>query len=159
MIFQLFLILNLLAISCSDFKERKVFIINLIFSFVTINYIHYTNTFIFKIYIYAISINISILVIILGILFLYSKLKLKKKLLDALGLGDVFFFFILATGFPTVSFLVILTLSLVFSLLFFIALQTIFTNKMVPLAGLQALFLTVLLVVNFIFKIVDLYAM
>lgn len=84
---------------------------------------------------------------------------MKRSFFKTIGLGDLFFFLILATSFPTISFLVILSLSFIFSLLFFITLKPILKKKTVPLAGLQALFLMLILITNVIFKIVNLYAM
>ena len=149
----------LVFISYTDFKERKVFLINLFICFLSITYIHYKNTAVFEVYIYTILLNAFIVGIILSILFLYSRFKLQQKLSNVLGLGDILFFFIIASGFPTVSFLIIFVLSLVFSLILYLVLQTVLKSNTVPLAGLQSVFLLVVLVLNTVFKIVDLYAM
>lgn len=159
MLIQILFILNLLFISYTDFKERKVFLLNLFLCFLIANYIHYKNSSIFEIYLYSTIINTGITLFIVSILYAYSKFKLRINFSEAIGIGDLLFFIILATGFPTVSFLVILTTSLIFSLLFFLSLRPVLKTKTVPLAGLQALFLILLLISNSIFKIVNLYAM
>lgn len=155
----IFLFSALVFISYTDFRERKVFLINLFICFLSITYIHFKKTAVFEVYIYTILLNACIVVVILSILFLYSRFKLQQKLSNVLGLGDILFFFILASGFPTVSFLIIFVISLVFSLILYLVLQTILKSNTVPLAGLQSVFLLFILVLNIVFKIVDLYAM
>jgi len=65
------------------------------------------------------------------------------------GLGDLLFFYALAFGFPTVTFLVLFVLSILFSLFVFALLKTKKGTETVPLAGLMGLFLTGVLLVSF----------
>lgn len=101
----------------------------------------------------------SFLSIIFLVLYLYTTLKLKKSLLKTIGLGDLFFFIIIAMGFPTFAFLIIFSSSLIFSFILFIFLKPRLTNKTVPLAGLQSLFLVIILLLNNNFEVLNLYAM
>ena len=145
-------LLFLLAITIQDFLERKVFI----WLFMSIGllmpllYLTKTNTLSYFI---NIAYNLVILFVIISVLFIYSKLKLKQPLLSGLGLGDMWFFFIIAISFPLSSFLVLFSCSLIFSLILFSFLRSSLKNKHVPLAGLQALFFFVILTANSAFKL------
>lgn len=140
-----------------DFKERKVtaylFLILAVFG----GYIHFTTQYI-EIYILNLLLNFSGLLILVFILMIYTKLILKKKFNEAIGLGDILFFLVLAVSFPTATFLVVFSSSLIFSLSFFLLLKPKFKDKTVPLAGLQALFIIVLIASNMLFNFINLYA-
>ncbi len=80
-----------------------------------------------------------------------------KKFEDTLGLGDVLFFIALGIGFPTLTFLVLLATSLIFSLLIYLIIKSNLKSKKVPLAGFQALFIFIILFINLMFNIVNIY--
>lgn len=159
MIFTLLLCFSLIFITYQDFKERKTYLINLLITLILISFYHYLNSYSIHSYLYTILLNICFLAIIFLILYLYTIFKLKKSFLKSIGLGDIFFFIILAVGFPTFTFLIIFSSSLVFSFILFIFLKPRLTNKTVPLAGLQSLFLVIILLLNNIFEVLNLYAM
>ncbi|NVK51286.1 MAG: hypothetical protein HWD85_00005 [Flavobacteriaceae bacterium] len=119
-------------------------------------YVQITNQTV-ELYLLFTAYNLSFISILLLILYLYTKIQMKKKLSKSLGLGDVLFFLFLGVSFPTATFLVLFSGSLVFSLLVFLLLKPILKEKTVPLAGLQSLFLTLVLIVNSFFNFVDLY--
>ncbi|MCF6307703.1 MAG: hypothetical protein L3J09_07090 [Flavobacteriaceae bacterium] len=150
------LLIALLSIVLQDFKERQVHLWIFILVGILIGYLHYQQTM-NLIFLGSISINISIVLLIISILYLYAKLKMKKSLSDTLGLGDILFFIILAIGFSTGSFLILFTFSLIFSLLFYLAIKSKLHYKTVPLAGLQALFIGLVFLANWIFNFTNLY--
>ncbi|MGS2765206.1 hypothetical protein [Sinomicrobium sp. M5D2P9] len=66
----------------------------------------------------SIGINLGFISIISGILYLYSRFKLRSAFINgSFGAGDLFFFVAIALGFPPVTFVVLFTFSIVFSLL------------------------------------------
>ncbi len=159
MIFTVLLCLNLLFITYQDFKERKVYLINLLITLILISFYHYLNSYSTYSYLYTILLNFVFLSIIFLVLYLYTVLRIKEIFLKTIGLGDIIFFIILAIGFPTLSFLIIFSSSLIFSFILFIFLKPRLTNKTVPLAGLQSLFLVIVVLLNNIFEVLNLYAM
>ncbi|WP_420553518.1 hypothetical protein [Tenacibaculum aiptasiae] len=110
-------------------------------------------------YVYLINISINLLFILLlfFILKIYSNYKMKKGVFEAIGLGDFFFFGVLAVSFPIISFFVLFSVSLIFSYILFIILKPSLKEKNVPLAGFQALFLIIILGINSLLDIVNLY--
>jgi len=84
---------------------------------------------------------------------------MKKTINEGIGLGDILFFIALAVSFPIITFLILFSLSLLFSLLLFVILKPSLKQKIAPLAGLQALFLFIILFINLTFNFVNLYAL
>ena len=152
----LFLVI-LILIFLQDIKERKVYIWLLIVAIILNGVLYYQNT-IHQLFLLNISINLILIFLLIFILFLYTKFKMKINLSLALGLGDVLFFFVFAVGFPIETFLLLFISSLIFSLILFILIKSELKNKTVPLAGLQALFLVLILFINLAFNIVNLYS-
>nr|WP_286943708.1 hypothetical protein [Allomuricauda sp.] len=75
---------------------------------------------------------------------------MKQKFLNhAFGLGDVLFLCAFAMGFPTVTFIILLVFSLLFSLIVCSVLKLFFELDTVPLAGLMGVFLIVTLLLSF----------
>ena len=139
-----------------DFKERKIYLWLFFTSFLLIGYLHFNNVHLIQFFT-AIGINIVITVLILTVLFIYSKFTLKKEFKKTFGMGDLFFFIIIAIGFPTATFLVLFSFSLFFSLLIYSFFKNRMKQKTVPLAGLQSLFISSVFSINWIMKLVNLY--
>ena len=139
-----------------DVKERKVTQLLFIFLFVIGGFLNVRQQ-IFEAFIINTSINITMVFLIVLILFLYSKFKMNIELFQGFGLGDLLFFLFMAISFPTLSFLVLFSTSLIFSFIVSITFQKKL-KELVPLAGLQALFLGFIVGVNQIFSITNLYA-
>ncbi len=141
-----------------DIKERKVSVWVLILGIVIGGIIHYLcqQPIVFLL---NVGINILFVLLIFIILWGYAKLKLKKKIFDVFGLGDLLFFILLAVSLPLLSFLMVFVFSLIFSLVVFILFKNRFTEKTVPLAGLQGLFLGLVLIANKLFSSIDIYAL
>ena len=155
--YQIVFISILFAVFYQDLKERNVYLFLFILAMLFGSLIYYQHTFI-EIFLINISLNTAIICAIALLLFLYTKIVLRKKLLEAIGLGDFLFFIILAVSFPTITFLLLFSTSLIFSLLLFLLLKSSFTIKTIPLAGLQAFFLSLVLILNWFFNFVNMYA-
>lgn len=70
----------------------------------------------------------------------------------SIGLGDILFFYAFGTGFQTVTFIVLLACSILFSLFTFLILKNRLKLKTVPLAGFMGLFLMVVLAMGEVFN-------
>ncbi len=146
----------LIGIAYQDFKERHVFLWVLIAVILLFAGLHLNKTS-FQQYLWH---SITNLVIIFGIiltLFLYSKFKLKQSLHRTFGLGDILFFIAIALGFPTISFIVLFSFSLFFSLIVYLLLKSRFNHKTVPLAGLQALFFSLIFLLHWTSDFINIY--
>jgi hypothetical protein len=98
-----------------------------------------------------IGFNLAVVLLYLGIVSVYIKFRFKKnEVLNYIALGDWLFFVLLTLMFSTPVFLIILPLSLLSSLLlhFVFSLHSQYNSKRVPLAGLQALFLAVIVMLD-----------
>ncbi|MDC9723309.1 MAG: hypothetical protein PSN34_11165 [Urechidicola sp.] len=150
------LILLLVAILYQDLKERMVYLA--LFGLTTILLVYLQLQEITSSVVMVSSLlNISVVAIVVLVLSIYSKLRLKKPLKETFGLGDGLFFIVLAIGFPTATFLVLFSFSSLFSYALFLVLKPNLKIKTVPLAGFQALFLAIVLVLNESFSFVELY--
>lgn len=154
-----FYTLTLLIIFFQDLRARKVSLILFMIIAIIGNITYVNKSTSSNILFYNISLNIGFIAIIVLILYLYSIFFLKKNMRDSIGLGDILFFLTLAISYPTVTFLTLFSSSLIFSLILFLFLKPYLKNKTVPLAGLQALFLGIILIINKSFSIVNLYIM
>ncbi len=161
---MLLLLLNTLYISIlalityQDFKQREVSV--LLFFVVALigGYLHYSAQYLNQ-FLLSLLINLSTVLILISILILYVKFIMKIKLKESIGSGDLLFFIVFALSFPSVSFVLLLALSFVFSLVIFFILKQSLKNKTVPLAGLQAFFLGLVISLNTVFNFVNLYAL
>lgn len=149
-------IIILISIFYQDLKERKVTLLLLLLSILLGGITHYSKNF-DVIFLTNIAINSVFLVLLFFVLYIYSKFVLKKHLLETMGLGDFLFFITLAVSFPPITFLTIFVSSLIFSLLLFKVIQSRLTIKTVPLAGFQALFVVLIILVNTLCNFVNLY--
>ncbi len=146
----------LLGIIYQDFNERKVYLWLLISAGIALSmlFFQYTNA---TIYALNIGVNILIISMIIFILFVYTKYRLKIAFSSSIGLGDLLFFICIAIGFPIATFIVLFTCSLFFAVLLFWLLKSFFDKKTIPLAGLQALFMFLIIGINWSFHLVNLY--
>lgn len=153
---KILLLLNLLGIAYHDFKERNVYLWLLLVVLLLSGFLHYQHSLLIP-FLVSILLNIGIIFVIVAILYLYAKFKLKKSLQNTFGFGDLLFFLIIAVGFPTITFVVLFSFSLFFSLLLFLVLKKKLKHKTVPLAGLQALFFSFIFLLNWGFNFLNLY--
>jgi len=151
-----FLLLNLLGITYQDFKERKVYLWLLLIALFFIGFLHYQHSSPIP-FLVSTLLNIGIIFIIVAFLYLYVKFKLEQSLQNTFGFGDLLFFLAIAVGFPTITFVVLFSFSLFFSLLLFLVLKKKLNHKTVPLAGLQALFFSLIFLLNWGFSFLNFY--
>ncbi|MCK5677024.1 MAG: general secretion pathway protein [Flavobacteriaceae bacterium] len=155
---KIILIFALIGITYQDIKERQVFLWLLVLAGTLMGYLHFQES-ISLVFLGNILFNFSIVLIIYSSLVFYSFWKLKKSISQTFGLGDLLFFVLLAIGFTTVTFLVLFSFSLIFSLVFYLSVKSKLKIKTVPLAGLQALFIGLIYTTNWMFKLTNLYAL
>lgn len=139
-----------------DFRYRRVTLLFFIIAIV-LGFFLYLERTSFQFLLINVTINSVFLFFIFCFLLLYSNLVLKKRLKYSIGFGDFLFFFLLAVSFSTIVFLVLFSVSLIFSLFLFLVLKKNLKNKTVPLAGFQSLFLILVLILNELFSICNLY--
>ena len=148
------IIINLSLIIYQDLRSQLVYW----FLFPTLGlllaYLHFSHSDWYN-FIIAISLNIVLVFSITLILLIYSKFKIKRPFFkEVFGLGDLFFFLAIAVGFPSITFIVVFVLSIIFSLVTGILL---IKKQTIPLAGFMSIFMMVLLATNWIFNTVNLY--
>ncbi len=86
--------------------------------------------------------NLILVTSIISILYVYSSMISKKKFLDhSFGTGDLLFFYAFCLGFPSVTFIVLFSFSILFSALIYFILKKKVKFQTVPLAGYMSLFL------------------
>ena len=141
-----------------DMKDRNVYLWLLVFGILIGGCIHLQSQN-FTVFLATISGNLIFIAIVFAILWLYAKIKLKKQIFEVFGAGDLLFFVLIAVSLPTVSFLTVFVFSLLFSLTVFMLFKEGFKEPTVPLAGLQSLFLGLVLIANKVLVSVNLYAM
>ena len=107
-------------------------------------------------------INLGFVLFQLLMLSLYMSIKNKKPVFivnSYLGLGDILFFVVICLAFSPVNFIVFYLSSLIFILLAFVAYTLIVknANKHIPLAGIMAALMMVLILLNWMFPQINLY--
>ena len=134
------------CISYQDFKDRRVYVFLFMALSALLFSIFYLESSVTQVFYLSIWLNLSLVGIFLLLTFLVTHFVFKKRFLNhSLGLGDILFFVCLALGFPTVTFIILFVCSLLFSLIVFLALKRIRKVETVPLAGLMASFLLVVM--------------
>jgi len=146
----------LLWIFFEDLKERQISLLAILGLIILGGFLNYRHH-ILELFLISTLINTLVIAAIIFILWMYTKFKLKKQLFQVFGAGDLLFFLFLAIAFPTPTFLVVFSSSLIFAFLIFILFRKQLT-KWVPLAGLQALFIALIVGVNELGQIINLYA-
>lgn len=143
---KIILILCLVLIVKQDIKERAVWWFLFPAFLITAGYLNFINQP-EGVFVSSSLLNLLIFSLILGISFLYTHFKMKVNFFkDAFGIGDLLFFIGMSFAFPTLSFIVILVFSLIFSLIIHLLLKN-GHHQTVPLAGYAALF-TVLIYIS-----------
>lgn len=96
------------------------------------------------------GINLAIITIMLSTGLLYAKFKMKKKFVnESMGIGDILLFGSLCFAFASVTFVILLIFSLIFSLLLHVYFVQKSEDKTVPLAGYMSLFFAGIYSVSF----------
>lgn len=139
-----------------DVKDKKVTLVLLISLFVVGGFLN-SQYQIIELFLISSLINFGVILMVTMLLFIYTKVKLKTALFKVFGVGDLLFFAFMAVSFPTTTFLVLFSTSLIFSLILSLIFQKKL-QKLIPLAGFQALFLGLIIGANQLLNIVNLYA-
>ena len=146
----------LLRVFYEDIKDRTVTFVVLITLLLLGGFIHSQHQYIWVFFLSSL-LNLSIILTIILILYAYANYKLKTTLSTVFGLGDTIFFIVMAVSFPTATFLVLFATSLLFSFVIAVLFKKRL-KKLIPLAGLQALYVGLTLAINQWFHIINLYA-
>lgn len=148
--FKAVLIVLLLIVFYQDYKTQMVswFLFPLIAIALGVNF--YVMIGEYPIYfIYSIVINCGIVMLVILTLFLYSKLKMKMHFINTtFGLGDALMLFAIAFGFPSYTFLVLFSTSVLFALACHFILKRNYTYRTIPLAGYMSLFFALLFLMD-----------
>nr|MUH40232.1 hypothetical protein [Zobellia laminariae] len=147
---QLIVILCCGVIAFQDFRERAVvwFLFPLLATALAV--LHLKNNS-FEVFLWFSLTNFILVNGILFVLFLYTKYIMRKKFINvSFGLGDVLFFYALALGFPTITFVFIFVGAILFSLILFLIFKNKWSVNTVPLAGLMGLYLLGVFIINFL---------
>jgi hypothetical protein len=153
---SLLLIICLIFVFIQDLKERKVtafLLVLVVFLLGGLHYAHSKN----PPFLFSMVINLGILCGITILLFMVARYFLKQPFQNTIGTGDLLFFMGMAIGFPTLTFVILFVGSLLFSWAISLLYFRHSKNKLVPLAGLQALFLCLVFLCNALFNFTNLY--
>lgn len=144
---KIILIFSLVLIFKQDLKERAVWWFLFPAFLITAGYLNFIKQP-EGVFISSSLLNLLILSLILGISFLYTHFKMKVNFFkEAFGVGDLLFFIGMTFAFPTLSFMVILVFSLIFSLLLHLLIKNGY-HQTVPLAGYTSLFSILIYISN-----------
>ncbi len=145
----------LIPVIIEDFRFREISLIWLVVILITSSLLQ-LNT---NLHLYDIAtntfLNLCIIAVNYGILTLYFSLRNKRLVnlgTDYLGIGDLIFLIAVSFLFSPLNFVCFILLSLFFTLLYSLFAKLILPEKFktIPLAGLQSLFLFLLLTTLFI---------
>ena len=148
------------SIFFQDVKERLVswFLFPLLGIFLAL--IFYDTVATGHFFLLSVVTNSALVTLIILILYVYAKFILKKKFINhSFGMGDLLFFYAMAVGFPSLTFIVLFTGGIFFSLLLFLALKKNRAMTTVPLAGYMALYLAIILAGSFFIESPSLYTL
>lgn len=137
LIIKILLLIALGFITYQDVKDRQIYWFLLPFVGLCAGLIHFVST-LKELFLTSVIVNLIFVSILLLVVLLYTKFKLKTSFKNALGLGDVLFYFAIAFSFSTISFIVIFISALIFSLVLHLTLKS--KHKTVPLAGYMSFF-------------------
>lgn len=136
------LLLALYFVFIQDIKEREVYwflfpVIGVCCSVLLIKNI------VTELVLPTLLINISFIGFLIIVLFIYTKFILKTSLKTTFGSGDVFFFFVVAFSFSSVSFIILFVFALVCALVLHLISNKKSKFITVPLAGYMSLFFAI----------------
>lgn len=152
-IFPILLLIAYLSICYQDFKSREVYLFTYLVLYVLFVCTILTNQLFLNID--FIIINSCILVAVTCLLLMYYYLKYQhatvNRLKASVGWGDVLMLPAFIVSFSPVNLIVVFILSLLLSLTFhLISNSRSSSKKTIPLAGIQSMVLSVLLIANFL---------
>ena len=149
MFYQICLIMTCSTIAYQDLKDRRVLWLLFPLLGILLGVLHLSNSN-WPQFSVQVLLNLALISVVLGTLYLYTKLLAKAKFLNhSFGLGDLLFFYAFAMGFPTVTFLVLFSMSVFFSTLIHFLFLRRYGEPTAPLAGLMAVFLIGITLLSF----------
>jgi len=99
----------------------------------------------------TILINLVLTSCVIFLLWTVTRFLFRKPFLNvSFGLGDLLLLYMIALGFPTMTFVHLLVGSLLFSLVAFFLMKVLLRTETVPLAGLMGLFLMAMTLLSLI---------
>ena len=156
-IFQTAACLSFGIIAVQDIRDRMVTWVLFPLAGIFLALAHLQQT-ILPLFLISSATNILLVTAVLLLLWGYTRYIRKKAFLNtSFGLGDILFLYAFALGFPTLTFTVLFTAAMVFSLLAFVILQYFRKSETVPLAGFLGIFLIVLFLLQLIPPGISLY--
>lgn len=146
-------------IAFQDFRERMVSWILFPLLGIVLGGLYLTHVPFAQYYPFVL-VNMMLISLVIFILFLYTKYVAKQRFLNvSFGLGDLLFFYALALGFPTLTFLVLFALSMLFALGTTLLWNSTRKMQTVPLAGLMGVFLSLVLLISLFPNLPSLYVL
>lgn len=143
----------LLLLVYQDFKLRQISALLPAVIFLVLAKLNVLSPKLFR---QVLMVNVALLCLIVTLLTIYLSLKTRSFInpfKSYLGLGDFLFYISLCPLFTSINYLSFFVFSLLFSLLLYKWFRSVFKKDGVPLAGLTALFLLLILVLdNWLFK-------
>lgn len=135
-----FLIITFICVFYQDYKDRQVYwffypLIGILSFFLHLKALN--NTWIV---LTNIVFNLTFIVFLIIVCVAYSHIRLNKKFREVIGIGDVLFFIFISFSFSLISFIILFTFSLFFSLIMHFFLSKKQHEKSVPLAGYMSFF-------------------
>ncbi|MEM9001570.1 MAG: hypothetical protein AAGB24_15010 [Bacteroidota bacterium] len=144
-VLQLLTILGFGLIAFQDFKERAVLWVLFPLVGLLLGVLHLKQVTL-QYFIVSCAANLLLVSTLLFLLWGYTRYVRRQQFLNVgFGLGDVLFLYAFGLGFPTLTFILLLTCSIFFSLLCQFTLAPLQKSGTVPLAGLMGLFLMAVL--------------
>ncbi|MCX2679352.1 general secretion pathway protein [Galbibacter sp. EGI 63066] len=150
MVTKILLIIVLLVVFYRDYKHQLVEWFLFPLAGLLFGVTFYIMSLSPEYFFYSICLNLMIVLAILLVLYLYSRLKLKTGFINkTFGLGDAFILMAVAFGFPTITFILLLALAMIFTLLISLLLKKQYAYKTVPFAGYVSLFFAIITLASY----------
>lgn len=144
-----FLFASLILVAYQDFKMREI---NALLPVVIFLVLAKLNVLQAKPFIQVLLVNVVLLCLIVTLLTIYLSAKTRSVVnpfKSHLGLGDFLFYISLCPLFNAINYLLFFIFSLLFSLILYKWFNSAFRKNGVPLAGLAALFLLFILILDY----------
>jgi hypothetical protein len=147
------------VLAFQDIKDREVSWVLFPLLSITLTMLHFQNMDWPTLGV-SILINIITVSFVVFLLWLITRFVFHKVFLNvSFGLGDLLYFYVLALGFPTVTFIYLFVGAVGFALLAFLPMKLFLKSDTVPLAGLMGIFLIAVLTISLFPGSPSLYAM
>ena len=157
MVFQVLAFFGFGVIVFQDVTERMVYwvVFPMVGLFLGLAHWQHTTQEVFTIFT---LVNIFFVTHLLFVSWLYTKyIKGMKYLGQSIGLGDLLFFYAIAFGFPTTTFILLFIAALLFSLILHTAIGVVKKQHTVPLAGYMSLFMMAAILLSHVNNAYPLY--